>query len=662
MIIIAISLTALFSATSQVYSTDLDGRANIVTEHTSTAAFSFAPPQQMPGWPKYMGTHPNYKPSGISFADLNQDGNLEIIAGSTDGILYAWDHLGNELTGWPITLPALVQSKVAVGDLDNNGDLEVVVAARNGYVYAYHHDASAVSGWPQNANGVLGLISPTLFDLDRDGDLEVIMVQMQSGQPGHVYIWHHNGQVYSGWPKNMDYLGVATAAVADIDNDSLFEIVALSYYSVYAWDQNGNTEPGWPKLNVAGGMSYAQAVLADLDGNNDLEVLHSYYSGNQNYVGIYHHDGSGFASWPQTYPGPQTYTMPVTADLDLDADLEIFGGGHVFGGPSLSTRHVSGVQLAGWPVQVDMLECSPLVLDVNADGVRETVVGDNLNPGHLYAFDADGSYATDWPVATTAAAGVNSAQAGDVDRDGDLEIGLVLMDGSVNLWTLDSVAYRPYMAEWGTYFHDQWNTGWFHPRPPQSLSAVPLSDRIRLTWRKNLEPDIAGYVVYRSQISGGPYAWINPAVASDTFYSDSTVLPGVTYFYCVTARIKADAESRLSNEASGMVAIAESGSDRMGLLSISPNPFRHATWISVGIRVPSKMDENSRFSYGTEGLGLRIYDIAGRMVKSFSLPTAYSLLPTVVWNGTDQNGQAIPDGIYFLRLDGGPLEKIIKVK
>jgi hypothetical protein len=648
MIMAAFSLTLLFTANAQIYSTDLDGRASIVAEHTATAAFGFAPPVQMPGWPKYMGVHPNYKPSGVCFADLEGDGDLEIIAGSTDGLLYAWDHLGNDLPGWPITLPALVQAKVAAGDLDNNGDLEVVAAARNGYVYAYHHDATQVSGWPQNANGVLGLISPTLFDLDRNGDLEVIMVQMQSGQPGHVYVWHHNGQIYTGWPKNMDYLGVATAAVADIDNDSLFEIVALSYYSIYAWDQNGNTEPGWPKLNVAGGMSYAQAVLADLDANNDLEILHSYYSSNQNYVGIYHHDGTNFASWPQTYPGPQTYTTPVVSDLDGDADLEIFGGGHVIGGPSLSARHVSGSPLSGWPVQVDNLECSPIVLDVDADGGRETVVGDNMNPGHLYAFEAGGSYATDWPVTTTAAAGVNSAQAGDVDQDGDLEIGMVLMDGTVNLWTLDSVPYRPYLTEWGTYFHDQWNTGWFHPKAPLSLSVAPVSNRIQLHWRRNREPDVAGYAVYRSLVTGGPYARINPVLAGDTSYTDSTVASGVTYYYCVSARIKADAESRLSNEASGMVGVAESGLDPKSLISITPNPFRHATWISVGIK--------------DEGLGLCIYDAGGRLVNSFDLRnTQYAIR----WSGTDQNGQSVPAGIYFAGIktpSGMEIKKIIKIR
>jgi len=221
---------------NEVYFTDSEGKSHVIETIPAPFNFSNMQPQQMPGWPKNMGVNPNYAPSGVSLADINGDGNLEIIAGSTDNNIYVWDYQGNFLPGWPVTLSAMIQAKVAIGDIDNNGDKEIIVAARNGYVYAFDHDGTSFPGWPQNANGVIGLVAPTLFDLDRNGDLEVIMPQMQSGQPGHVYIWHHNGQLYTGWPQNTDYLAVATASVADIDNDNIFEIVALSYRSVYVWE------------------------------------------------------------------------------------------------------------------------------------------------------------------------------------------------------------------------------------------------------------------------------------------------------------------------------------------------------------------------------------------------------------------------------------------
>ena len=41
----------------------------------------------------------------------------------------------------------------------------------------------------------------------------------------------------------------------------------------------------------------------------------------------------------------------------------------------------------------------------------------------------------------------------------------------------------------------------------------------------------------------------------------------------------------------------------------------------------------------------------GRLVKSFSLATCYSLLSTVVWHGTDDFGRNLPPGVYFCRLE-----------
>lgn len=628
----------MFQSSSEVYKTDLDGRTYSIGSFDLNRIHTFTPPQQMPNWPKTIGVNPNYAPSGVNLADVNNDGYLEIIVGSTNNQVYIWDYQGNLLPGWPVTVGGMVQAKTAVGDIDNDGDMEIVIAARNGYVYIYNQNGTSYPNWPQNANGVLGFIAPVLFDLDHDGDLEIIMAQMQSGQPGHVYVWNHDGTIYPGWPQNTDYLAVASIAIADIDNDSLFEIVCLSYYSVYVWDQNGNTEPGWPKLNVAGGMSYAQPVLADLDNDGDLEILHSYYTSYQNYVNIYHHDGTNFSGWPQTYPGPQTYTMPVVGDIDGDGDLEIFGGGHIIGGPNLSARHHNGNQVSGWPVTCDMLECSPIVFDVDNDNVREVLVADNLNPGNFYAYEGNGSLVTDWPIATAAAAIVNSPSVGDVDLDGDIEIALLVSNGTVNLWTIQDIPYHGYYTDWGTYYHDQWNTGWFHPKPPLNLIAIGITDHINITWQKNVELDIAGYNLYRSQTSGGPYTKVNTTLITDTTYDDYGVSPGIIYYYCATAQIKAFTESRLSNESSAQLGISEDYSAKHLALEITPNPFRNEIHFN-GLNTEAK---------------IRIYDSQGRLIKELNRSN------NIIWKTEE-----LKPGVYFLEIRTSSrniVQKIVKIE
>lgn len=639
MIALFLSVLMLQSQTN-VSQIDLDGRIHSIRTLNNTWINPFTPPQQMPGWPKSIGVNPMYPPSGVNLADIDNDGDLEIIVGSTNNQVCIWDYEGNLMPGWPVSVGGIVQAKTAVGDIDNNGDMEIVIAARDGKVYIYNHDGTSFPNWPQNAHGSLCLIAPVLFDLDRDGDLEIIMAQMYSGQPGHVYVWHHDGTIFPGWPKNTDYLAAASVAVADIDNDSLFEIVCLSFHSVYVWDQNGNPKPGWPKLNVAGGMSYAQPVIADLDNDGDFEILHSYYSNCQNYVGIYHHNGINFPNWPQTYPGPQTFTMPVVGDIDGDNDLEIFGGGHVANLPDLLARHHNGNQVNGWPVNCPMLECSPIVFDVDNDNLREVLVADNGGPGNFYAYEGNGSLVTDWPIPTTAAAFVNSPSVGDVDLDGDIEIALLVGDGTVNLWTLQDIPYKGYYTDWGTLYHDQWNTGWFHPKPPQNLIASGITDHIHLVWQKNSEPDIAGYNLYRSETSGGPYTKINTTLITDTTYDDYGVSPGITYYYCVTAWIKAYAESRLSNEASAqLVGIKENKYTTISGMEIKPNPFR---------------DEICFKGFNAEAK-INIFDCHGRLIKELKGKD------NIVW----KTKTGLKPGIYFAELKIGnkqTVKKIVKIE
>jgi len=597
------------------------------------------PPQQMPGWPKQMPVVGSFAPSGVVLADIDQDGYCEVLAGTTLNAFYVWDYQGNLLTGWPKTGLEEIQTKPAVADIDTSfPGLEIIVPGRTNTLYAWHHDGSNVPGWPQTVGETSGFESPVVFDLDGDGDLEIILGQRYYPE-GRVRVFHHDGTPLAGWPKALDYMCVATPSVGDVDNDGVVEICAISFNSVYLWDKDGNDEPGWPKLNVAGGtigggMSYAQPVLSDVTGDGNYDILIAYHTNYDDSVNIFQYNGSGYGSWPRQYPGPQSYVTPVTADIDGDGDFEIFGGGHVSFDPSFLARHHSGASVSGWPVVVSTVECSPIVFDLDDDGLREVLVGDNLTPGNFFAFRSNGAIAADWPLPTTATTLVNSASVADVDSDGDIEIALLVADGTVNLWTLDGVALRAYLVDWGTFFHDNWNTGWVHPKPPENLGANISGDTVFLSWDANSEPDIAGYNVYRSDISGGPYEKINDEVVSDLVYLD---VPGAgDYYYCVTAQIHAMTESRLSNEATATVGVSEGSCYGISNVNVSPNPFRYS--ITFSSRV-------------LEDMKITIYDVSGSLVEEI---VGQGI---IVWH-TDNT---IPQGIYFAGIKVGEQETIRKI-
>lgn len=71
---------------------------------------------------------------------------------------------------------------------------------------------------------------------------------------------------------------------------------------------------------------------------------------------------------------------------------------------------------------------------------------------------------------------------------------------------------------------------------------------VTLTWDPNVEPDLAGYRMYRGGQAGGPYDLISQGLIQTTNYMDSTLAPGAEYHYVCTAVNEAGLESGYSNE------------------------------------------------------------------------------------------------------------------
>jgi hypothetical protein len=71
------------------------------------------------------------------------------------------------------------------------------------------------------------------------------------------------------------------------------------------------------------------------------------------------------------------------------------------------------------------------------------------------------------------------------------------------------------------------------PSPPTALVAVPSTATVQLTWRASAEPDVAGYVVYRTD-ARGVSARVGATRVPDTTFVDRPIPPG-TYRYEITA-------------------------------------------------------------------------------------------------------------------------------
>jgi len=88
-------------------------------------------------------------------------------------------------------------------------------------------------------------------------------------------------------------------------------------------------------------------------------------------------------------------------------------------------------------------------------------------------------------------------------------------------------------------------------------------------------------------------------------------------------------------------------------LRIAPNPFVKQTSISL-----------SR-GQSAESMELKIYDATGRVVKSFPRLTPDVLHSMMSWEGTDQHGEFLPAGVYFVTLQNGDqciTKKVVKLR
>ncbi len=127
---------------------------------------------------------------------------------------------------------------------------------------------------------------------------------------------------------------------------------------------------------------------------------------------------------------------------------------------------------------------------------------------------------------------------------------------------------------------------------------------------------------------------------------------GSTYDLIVWQDLRNGSDFNIFGYETQSIGIAEDSNQNQGIITpefaVYPNPFRNH--LKIHYALPT-MDYGLSSKHYAPSPTICIYDATGRLVKSFSVPTAYSLVPTdVVWDGTDDTGSLVGVGIYFILL------------
>jgi hypothetical protein len=96
-------------------------------------------------------------------------------------------------------------------------------------------------------------------------------------------------------------------------------------------------------------------------------------------------------------------------------------------------------------------------------------------------------------------------------------------------------------------------------------------------------------------------------------------------------------------------------------LSVHPNPVRDFAMVSYS--VPAAVSSPSAFGFGARSVRLRLYDMQGRTVGSFSEGKAGAGRHTFRWQARGGSGKRLSAGVYRLRLevDGKSLTRTVQI-
>jgi|GEM_PF-2787512 C1A family cysteine protease len=282
----------------------------------------------------------------ISLADLNQDGNLEIIVlgGTAITIL---DNFGNTFNGWPKYLSGWVggthESSPAVGNLDDDDDLEIIVSKdwaptqgnpvdNKGMIYVWNFNGTNVPGWPIETHGY-SHSSATIGDIDNDGENEVVVGFNYDENPPNdygIYIYDNNGNVLDGWPQLYNKEVWSNPVLGDFDNNNELEIIVSSFYhpyETYIFDNNGNVLDGWPQQ-----MCYADwysPIVSDITGDGILDVITNNNFDSDCSIYAWNYDGSLINNFPKITQS-SVYSPVVISDIDNNNFLELIATSNSF--------------------------------------------------------------------------------------------------------------------------------------------------------------------------------------------------------------------------------------------------------------------------------------------------------------------------------------------
>ncbi len=308
---------------------DFDG-----DQKTDWARLTTAAPATLEVWLAAVGeepaaTHTAAGAQGLVTADLDNDGNLDLIAHGADAIMV----LRGSQTGTFVDATAEFgigdsgAAAVAVLDFDMEGDLDLATAG--GREKTAEMFRNSLRG-PLEAVGdrtfpnlEIGSVRDLLAsDLDRDGDVDLLLAH----EGGLVWLDNLRQGQFADRTAAGGLLGVGSVnsvVSSDLDNDGLPDLVTAGTGISFLHNRGGRFE-SWKiagNLRTSAEFSALGTFDADNDGRLDLAV-----GGASGLTVLGQRSGLEF-SFLKIDSAPTRIDALESLDLDQDCDLDLVAGG-----------------------------------------------------------------------------------------------------------------------------------------------------------------------------------------------------------------------------------------------------------------------------------------------------------------------------------------------
>lgn len=340
------------------------------------------------------------RPENIVAADMDGDGDIDIVSASFGDDMIAW-HENTNGHGTFSTLHVISTEadgawSVFTADLDGDGDQDVLSASTLDNKVAWYRNVDGLGSFgPQQiiATGERGAISVYAADLDNDNDLDVICAAPYDNK----VVWFENtdGMGTFGPERlisNSEGYPMEVAA-ADLDGDGDQDVLsATGQFDRVWWFENLDAAGNFgPAQRVGGVGSQLNAIFpADVDGDGDVDVVAAAALGMT--VG-WLENVNGFSQVVSAHEiSREAYQARdvFAADLDGDGDLDVLSASewdskvswyeNVDGSGSFGAQHVIAPDLNG-PITV----CAA---DFDGDGDIDVATA-SLHANEIWWFEND---------------------------------------------------------------------------------------------------------------------------------------------------------------------------------------------------------------------------------------------------------------------------------